>query len=95
MMRNITVNHGLNKGKGPEHAEAFLTDMRSTGRLNEMKMALRTEGVTAMTRVGLAANLLRHGKVHPTELLGNDPIKGQADLVRILDLAKADAKGKE
>lgn len=95
MMRNITVNRGLNQGKGPEHAEAFLTDMRDTGRLNEMKMALRTEGVTAMTRVGLAVNLLRHGKVHPTELLGNDPIKGQADFVRILDLAKADAKGKE
>ena len=48
-----------------------------------------------MTRVGLAVNLLRRGKVHPTELLGNDPIKGQADFVRILDLAKADAKGKE
>lgn len=94
-LRAITFKRGLNSGKGPDHAEAFLTDLRDTGRLNEMKMALRTEGFASMGRVGLAVDLLGAGKLHPTEILGLDPVKGHGDLVKILDEAAADAKGKE
>jgi succinate dehydrogenase / fumarate reductase iron-sulfur subunit len=91
-LRALTVKHGLNEGKGPAHANAFLTDLKETGRLNEVKLALRTEGASTVFRAGLAYSLLRKGKVNPLEMLGDDPIEGQADLARMLDAAQAAAK---
>ena len=95
LLRALTVRRGLDSGKGPDHAKAFLTDLREKGRLNEIKMALRTEGVSTMARAGLALELMKKGKMQPLELLGGDAIEGHADLVRILDAAKAATQGKE
>jgi succinate dehydrogenase / fumarate reductase iron-sulfur subunit len=94
-LRALTVKHGMNDGKGPYHANAFLNDLRSSGRLNEVKLALRTEGASALLRVGLAYNLLKKGKINPLEVLDNTPIDGHADLVRMLDAAKAATKDQE
>ena len=94
-LRALTVKHGMNQGKGPNHANAFLTDLRSAGRLNEVKLALRTEGAGALARIGLACKMMRKGKVNPLEVLGDKPIEGHADLVRMLDAAKAATKAKE
>jgi succinate dehydrogenase / fumarate reductase iron-sulfur subunit len=88
-LRALTVKRGMTQGKGPAHAKAFLSDLKTTGRLNEVRLALRTEGVAAVLRIGLACNLLKKGKMHPLEILGDAPIEGHADLARMLDAAAA------
>jgi succinate dehydrogenase / fumarate reductase iron-sulfur subunit len=51
---------------GARHALAFYDDIKNTGRLNEMKMALKTEGIIkSMTRLPFALRLLRRGKMNP------------------------------
>jgi len=92
-LRALTVKHGMKQGKGPAHAHAFLSDLEKTGRLNEMMLALRTEGIATCLRVALAWRLWRSGKINPLELLGDDPIRGHADLVSMLNAAKAATKG--
>jgi succinate dehydrogenase / fumarate reductase iron-sulfur subunit len=94
-LRALTVKRGMNQGKGPKHARAFLADLQETGRLNEVKLALRTEGLSTFLRVGLACTLWKKGKMNPLEVLGDDPIQGHADLARMLDAAKAATQGKE
>ena len=94
-LRALSVRHGMNQDKGPKHAKAFLTDLRETGRLNEVKMALRTEGLSTFARAGFACTLWRKGKMNPLEILGDSPIEGQADLTRMLDAAQAATKAKE
>jgi succinate dehydrogenase / fumarate reductase iron-sulfur subunit len=93
-LRALTVKHGMNQGKGPAHARAFLTDLKTTGRLNEVKLALRTEGISTFLRVGLAYELWKKGKMHPLEILGDEPVQGHADLARMLDAAEAATKAK-
>ena len=95
VLRRVTYQGGLTEGKGPEHAKAFLTDLRDTGRLNEIKMALRTEGLSSVGRTGLALQLMIKGKMQPLELLNSHAIEGHVDLVRILDAARAATQGKE
>jgi len=92
-LRALTVKHGLKQGKGPAHAHAFLSDLEKTGRLNEVMLALRTEGVATFLRVALAWRLWRSGKINPLEVLGDEPIHGHADLVSMLNAAKAATKG--
>ena len=91
-LRALTVKHGMDQGKGPAHAKSFLSDLKAAGRLNEVRLALRTEGVAAVLRVGLAYKLWKNGKMHPLEILGDEPIQGHADLARMLDAAEAATK---
>ncbi len=94
-MRGLTMRKGFTEGKGPQHAEAFYTDLKETGRLNEVKLELKTEGFGVITKAGLAFRMLQKGKLNPMEVLGEDKIKGHDDLARMLDAAKAAAKAKE
>jgi succinate dehydrogenase / fumarate reductase iron-sulfur subunit len=92
-LRALTVKHGMNEGKGPAHAKAFLSDLEKTGRLNEVQLALKTEGAAALLRVGLACKLWMKGKINPLEVLGDEPVPGHADLTNMLNAAKAATKG--
>lgn len=45
-LRVMAIKKGLNEGLGPDHAEAFCKDLvEGSGRLNEIYLALRSEGV--------------------------------------------------
>ncbi len=42
----MAIKTGLNEGLGPDHVEAFYKDLvEGSGRLNEIYLALRSEGV--------------------------------------------------
>lgn len=65
-LRQTSIKLGMINNAGARHALAFYDDIKSTGRLNEMKMALKTEGILkSMTRLPFALRLLRRGKMNP------------------------------
>lgn len=77
---------GIREGKGYRHARAFITDWEETGRLNEIRLNLRTEGFAgSVKQTGLALRLLVHGKLNPLELLGKKAVPGHRDIVRLME----------
>lgn len=58
-LRVMAIKKGLNEGLGPDHAEAFYKDLvEGSGRLNEIYLALRSEGVIgSMGKTDIALNL--------------------------------------
>ncbi len=92
-LRVMAMKKGLNTGVGPAHAKAFHTDLvEGSGRLNEIRLALRIEGVATVARTGMAVTLMRAGKMNPLEIFGGHTIKGHEDLVKMIDAAKAATK---
>ena len=82
---------------GPDHAEAFLTDLvDGSGRLNEIKLALRSEGVIKnMGKMDIAANLMLAGKMNPLHIFGEEDIEGHDDLVKMINAARKAASKEE
>lgn len=73
-MRRIAAQmgdvEGPVKGKGFRHAEAFKQDLLKTGRLNEVTMSLKTDGlVDSAKQAGYATRLFLHGKINPFDLI--------------------------
>lgn len=92
-MRALVMSKGLTDGVGPAHAKAFYTDLvEDSGRLNEVRLALRTEGVSTLARAGMAITLLRQGKMDPLEVFGGETIEGHDALVKMIEAAHAAAK---
>ena len=88
-LRDMTVKAGHDQGVGPLHAKAFLTDIEESGRLNEPKMALRTEGVLkTMARFPFALRMLSHGKLDPLAVFQSKTIEGHQGLCKALDAAR-------
>lgn len=88
-LRQLTVAAGRDKGVGPCHAKAFLTDIEESGRLNEPKMALRTEGLLkTMSRFPFALRMLSHGKLDPMAVFQSKSIDGHKGLCKALDAAR-------
>lgn len=60
-LRVMAIKKGLNEGLGPDHAEAFYKDLvEGSGRLNEIYLALRSEGVIgSMGKTDIAFNACR------------------------------------
>ncbi len=58
-LRVMAIKKGLNEGLGSDHAEAFYKDLvEGSGRLNEIYLALRSEGVIgSMGKTDIAFNL--------------------------------------
>ncbi len=58
-LRVMAIKKGLNEGLGPDHAEAFYKDLvEGSGRLNEIYLALRSEGaIGSMGKTDIALNL--------------------------------------
>ena len=89
-IRAMVINKGLKNGVGPAHAKAFYTDLvEDSGRLNEIRLAFRTEGLGTMARIGTAVTLMRAGKMNPLEIFGGHEIEGHKDLVKMIEAAKA------
>lgn len=76
---------GMTEGKGYRHAKAFISDWEENGRLNEIRLNLRTEGIAgSLGQAALALRLLRHGKIHPSELFWKKPAPGHRDMATII-----------
>ena len=89
-LRALAIKKGLNSGVGPAHAKSFYTDLvEDSGRLNEIRLALRTEGVSTALRAGTAVTLMRAGKMNPLEVFGGHEIEGHKDLVKMIEAANA------
>lgn len=89
-LRIKAIKKGLTSGVGPAHAKAFYTDLvDGSGRLNEVLLALRSEGAATITKTGLAITLWRSGKLNPLHIFGEKEIEGHKDLVKMIKAAQA------
>jgi succinate dehydrogenase / fumarate reductase iron-sulfur subunit len=84
-MREATMRAGFVKTAGPRHARSFLKDMENTGRLDEIKLGLRTEGLwKSMGRLPLVFRLIARGKIslrnRPRVITGHDRLQ---DMLRL------------
>ncbi len=60
---------GEQDNKGARHAYAFVEDVKSKGRLNEVTLPMKTEGlVSTMNRIPFALRLIRKGKINPLHM---------------------------
>ena len=91
-LRVFTQKQGINTGEGPDHANAFLTDLvEGSGRLNEILLALRSEGAMAISKTDIALKLMGAGKMNPLHIFGEEDIEGHKELVEMIKAARAAA----
>lgn len=92
----LAIKKGLNSGLGPDHAEAFYKDLvEGSGRLNEIYLAIRSEGmIGTMGKTDIALDLMAKGKMNPFHIFGESKIEGHDDLVKMIKAAQA-ASNKE
>lgn len=89
-LRIAAIEKGLDDGYGPDHAKAFHTDLiKGSGRLNEVKLSLRSDGFFgSVGKADIAWNLMSAGKLNPLHIFGEDEIDGHGDLVKMIQAAK-------
>ncbi len=81
-LRHLSMNLGFTDNPGARHAQAFYDNIQKTGRLNEVTLPLKTEGLLkTLKRIPLALRMMRHGKLKPLPL--PSPIKGIEGVRRI------------
>ena len=86
-LRQKSIQMGMVNNPGARHALAFCDDLADTGRLNEVKMALKTEGlIKTATRLPFALRLMRKGKLNP--LHSPSPVKGIEQVRAIIQAVK-------
>lgn len=86
-LRQLSIKMGITDNPGARHAIAFLSDVQDTGRLNEMKLSLRSDGIIgSLGKMPLALRLLRKGKLNPFHFPGK--VKGHDQIKAILKAAK-------
>jgi succinate dehydrogenase / fumarate reductase iron-sulfur subunit len=82
---------GYRNNPGARHAFAFLKDIEDTGRLNEMKLSLRSDGIIgSLQKFPLALRLLRRGKLNPFHFPGK--VKGHDQIRTILKAVRESEK---
>lgn len=88
-LRAVATKAGLSN-KGTRHAIAFKQDLMQTGRLNEVTMSLKTDGLVDSAKQGLyALRLWAHGKINPLELVvPHKPVQGIKDVRTIIKAAE-------
>lgn len=90
-LRQESMQMGYKENKGARHAYAFFNDIHNTGRLNEMTLPIRTEGLlNTIGRIPFALRLLRKGKINPLHI--QKPIKSIDGVRRVFKLAGKEAK---
>lgn len=87
-LRQETMKMGETENLGARHAYAFHDDVKSKGRLNEMTLPMKTEGVvkTAMKRVPFALRMITKGKINPLHM--PKEIEGIQGVRKIYEYAK-------
>ncbi len=90
-LRELAFKAGHTDGPGPRHADAFRTDLENTGRLNEVKLVPRTEGMVsaATKRLPFTLRMFARGKLGPVEaarlfVADNHRVEDHDGLKRIL-----------
>lgn len=90
-LRQASIQMGYKSNPGARHAIAFLKDIEDTGRLNEMKLSLRSDGIFgSLQKFPLALRLLRRGKLNP--LLFPGKVKGHDQIRAILKAVRESEK---
>lgn len=85
-LKQAAFRQGMNSGTGPRHAQAFHDDIVAAGRLNEAKLAVKSEGlIRSIARLPFALRLLRRGKL---TLAAPAPIHGIEQIRSIVKAAK-------
>lgn len=91
-MRHMAVTAGHTEGPGPRHAEAFRTDLAKTGRLNEVRLVPRTEGMVsaATKRLPFTLRMFAKGKLGVLEaarlfVADNPPVDNIDGLRKVID----------
>lgn len=89
-LRQTSIRMGMTDNPGARHALAFQDDVTNTGRLNEVKMALKTEGLLkSATRFPFALRLMRKGKINPLHAIHSPaPVKGLEQVRAIIRAVK-------
>ncbi|RXT07255.1 succinate dehydrogenase/fumarate reductase iron-sulfur subunit [Ammoniphilus sp. CFH 90114] len=87
-LRQETMKMGETQNLGARHAYAFHDDVKNKGRLNEMTLPMKTEGVvkTAMKRVPFALRMISKGKINPLHM--PKEVEGIAGVRKIYEYAK-------
>ncbi|HWI52901.1 MAG TPA: succinate dehydrogenase/fumarate reductase iron-sulfur subunit [Symbiobacteriaceae bacterium] len=69
-LRQESMHMGETANLGARHAYAFHDDVRAKGRLNEMTLPLKTEGLvgTVTKRIPFALRMVRRGKINPLSI---------------------------
>lgn len=82
------------ENKGTRHAKAFKDDLKATGRLNEVSMSLKSDGIVDSAKQAVyATRLMLHSKINPLELvIPHKPVKGIDGVRKIIK--KAEEAGK-
>lgn len=88
-LRNVATKAGLTN-KGTRHAIAFKQDLTQTGRLNEVTMSLKTDGLVDSSKQAFyAMRLFAHGKINPLDILvPHKPVDGMNDVRKIVKAAE-------
>ncbi len=69
-LRQESIKMGEVKNQGAKHAFAFHDDVKSKGRLNEVMLPVKTDGIvnTAMTKIPFALRMIKKGKINPLHM---------------------------
>lgn len=88
-LRIATFKSKLSSNAGSDHAQAFYDDVHETGRLDEVKLGLKTEGLKSALRIPVAYRLMRVGKLAPLE---KAEVISEIDKVRTIMAAAKEEK---
>lgn len=89
-LRQTSISARMTDHIGVRHALAFCDTLAETGRLNEAKMAVKTEGLfKSASRLPFALRLMRKGKLNPMHAFRDrEPIPGIEQVRAILKAVK-------
>lgn len=86
-LRRQSITLGFGDNPGARHARAFSEDIKRRGRLNELTLPIKTEGILAtVKRVPFALRLLSKGKINPLHF--PQPVRGIEGVRKIYRLAE-------
>ena len=92
-LRKEATRNGLTGSKGTRHAVAFKEDLMKTGRLKEVSMSLKSDGVVDSAKQAFyALRLWKHSKINPFELVvPQKPVNGIDGVRTIIKAAEEEA----
>ena len=97
MRREATKDGSFGTGidqKGPRHALAFKDDLKKTGRLKEVSMSLKSDGIVDSSKqMFYALRLMKHAKINPLELIvPQQPVNGIDGVRKLIKMAEEASK---
>ncbi|OIJ18041.1 (2Fe-2S)-binding protein [Anaerobacillus alkalidiazotrophicus] len=91
-LRKVSMKMGAKDNQGARHAYAFYDDVHKTGRLNEMMLPIKTDGMakTIGKRVPMATRMILKGKINPLHM--PKKVKGIEGIRKIYQYAQEVSK---